>query len=1039
LFVTPTPPNGLPAITNAVIDTNGIISWTPTLAQTPGVYTFMTIVTDTNIYALTNQSLTATNYFTVTVTPVALPFAFTHPAQATTGTNAQLDGMVTPNGLPTTTWFQWGTSTNYGLVTPPGVVGSNFTFNVIYVANTITGLTVNLPYHYRLVASNAVGVTYGFDQIFDQGYVFAWGADFLGQTQPIPPALTNLVTGIGAGYDFSIALNNNGTVVSWGDGIFGQTNVPAYLTNAVSVSGGYKDGLALRADRSVVVWGSNQFKQTNVPPNLTNAVLAVSGDWHCLALRVDGTIMPWGNNTLGQTNIPVGLTNVVSIASGGYHSLALKNDGTVVSWGDDTYGQTNVPAGLSNVIAVAGGESHSVALLNNGTLVAWGDNSLGQTNVPAGSNYIAIACGGFHSLALRNDGTLTQWGDSSAGQLNGFPTNNFNLTNAFAIAGSGGGGFHSLALTSVYGLNQTNNAPFWTNAPVIQVFEITNQPANVLFTNAATDTNLPAQILSYQLLNAPAWASVGQYTGVLHFTPVETNGLGTNFITEVVTDNGYPPLSATNILTVVVSEINTPPFWPTNVPSQSNYVINAANTLIVTDTASDSDLPANALNYALSVSGVTNAFISTNGIIFWTPAPFQASNTYTFTTTVMDYNPYALTNQNLSATNTFTVTVLPPLTLLGGAPLTNVLAGNSVEFFLVPVPTNADLATNRLLFATPAGLNVWFTTNAPPSIGATNDTLLLTNSVAGSAVIGTNGVPPLVPGALYWLGVQNTNAFAVTNALEVDFHLTSSVAIAPVNFASIIYTNIAGTNGFWLTWFAPSNDLFQVEWSPSLPPVWTTFPLPPAIGFNTNFPASATNAQFNFFDDGSQTGGFGTNRFYRLILLSVANTLTFPAPTNQVVSPGSTVTVTNAATDSNLGAVLTYSLLASPAGAVINSANGVITWTNATPSGLAARFTTLVVDNGSPPAQATNSFTVFVLPVPTLTSVTVTPTNTVLSWSAPTNDQFEVQWTTNLPPVWTLYPNNSFPNIFTSSNGVFTFTDTNAPMLTKFYQLILLP
>jgi hypothetical protein len=145
LFVTPTPTNGLPAITNAVIDTNGIISWTPTLAQTPGVYTFMTIVTDTNIYALTNQSLTATNYFTVTVTPVALPFAFTHPAQATTGTNAQLDGMVTPNGLPTTTWFQWGTSTNYGLVTPPGVVGSNFTFNVIYVANTITGLTVNLP------------------------------------------------------------------------------------------------------------------------------------------------------------------------------------------------------------------------------------------------------------------------------------------------------------------------------------------------------------------------------------------------------------------------------------------------------------------------------------------------------------------------------------------------------------------------------------------------------------------------------------------------------------------------------------------------------------------------------------------------------------------------------------------------------------------------------------------------------------------------------------------------------------------------------
>ena len=42
--------------TSAVIDTNGIITWTPTLVQAPGVYTFTTIVTDTNQYALFNRS-----------------------------------------------------------------------------------------------------------------------------------------------------------------------------------------------------------------------------------------------------------------------------------------------------------------------------------------------------------------------------------------------------------------------------------------------------------------------------------------------------------------------------------------------------------------------------------------------------------------------------------------------------------------------------------------------------------------------------------------------------------------------------------------------------------------------------------------------------------------------------------------------------------------------------------------------------------------------------------------------------------------------
>jgi len=1032
-----------PAITNAVIDTNGIITWTPTLAQTPGVYTFETIVTDTNAYALTNQVLSATNYFTITVTPVSLPFAYTEPAQSANGQSAQLDGMVTPNGLPTTAWFQWGTSTNYGLVTPASVVGSNFNFNVIYTASTVTGLTVNLPYHYRLVASNAVGVTFGFDRIFDQGNVVAWGADFLGQTVPIPTGLTNLVTAIGAGYDFSIALNNNGTVVAWGDDIFGQTNVPAGLTNAVSVSGGYKDGLALRRDRSVIVWGSNQFHQTNVPATLTNAVLAVSGDWHCLALRDDGTVVPWGNNLAGQTNLPAGLSNIVSIASGGYHSLALKNDGTLVAWGDNSYGQTNVPAGLSNVVAVAGGESHSVALKNDGTIIAWGDNSLGQTNTQTGSNFIAIACGGFHSLALRNDGTVTQWGDSSAGQNPVFATTN--LSNTFAIAGSGGGGFHSLALTSLFGLNQTNNAPFWTNSPTVTIFLLTNQPANVLFTNAASDTNVPAQILSYKLLNRPSWASIGQYTGVITFSNVEPQGLGTNLLTVVVTDNGYPVLSATNTVTVVVYEINTPPFWPANVPSQTNYVINAANLLTVTDTASDADLPTNVLTYSVSVSGgVTNAFVNpTNGIFTWTPAPEQASiNPYTVTVTVMDTNVWALTSQTLSATNTFTVTVLPPLTLTNGAAQTNVLVGNSVNYYLVKVPTNADFATNTLLFAAPAGVNVWLTTNASPSVGATNDSLLITNSTGNSAVIGTANVPLQFPNSLYWLGVQNTNSFAVTNALEVNFHLILS-ATNLVNISSIVQTNILGTNGYLLTWFAPSNDLFQVQWTPSLAPVnWTPFTNPPSISFNpTIVPVNPTNAQFNFFDDASQTGGsFGTNRFYRLLLLTNAPN-TAPVfgsqPTNYFVTPTATLTVTNSATDSDSPPqTLTYALVSPPLGVTINATNGVITWiTSLVNAGTTNPITTIVTDSGIPPLSATNRINVFVNPLPVLGSVVLGTNGMTLQWSGWTNEQFQVQWTTNLaPPNWTAILGN-----ITSTNGQFTFLDTNTPFLTKFYQLILLP
>ena len=81
------------------------------------------------------------------------PFAFTQPAQAVTGTSARLNGMATPNGLPSVAWFEWGTSTLYGSNTLPVAVGQGF--NVVYTPAPITGLTPNLPYHFRLVVSNA--------------------------------------------------------------------------------------------------------------------------------------------------------------------------------------------------------------------------------------------------------------------------------------------------------------------------------------------------------------------------------------------------------------------------------------------------------------------------------------------------------------------------------------------------------------------------------------------------------------------------------------------------------------------------------------------------------------------------------------------------------------------------------------------------------------------------------------------------------------------------------------------------------------------
>jgi hypothetical protein len=446
---------------------------------------------------------------------------------------------------------------------------------------------------------------------------------------------------------------------------------------------------------------------------------------------------------------------------------------------------------------------------------------------------------------------------------------------------------------------------------------VTNNELTLLtVTNSATDsdTNLTltyavSMTIDTNSIIANGWpltyvsaapSPVINANGVITWTPSEFQGPGVYIITTVATDNGTPPTSATSNFRVTVNEVNVPPVFIATPPDQTN---SALARMIVTNAATDSDIPTNALTYTL-LNPPTGANVDGNGVITWTPTTSQAPGVYTITTIVTDTNQYAVNSKTLSATNSFVVHVLSSAPLTNGVPFTNVVAAGGLVFYQVNVPTNADFATNLLLSAT-GPLNVWFSSNSPPTITQANDFLLITNAPSGASVLTTAGSPNIVPGGTYYLGLQNTNSMPVTNAIEVSFHLaTASPSTNTVPISGIIHTNINGTNGFLIVWFAPSNDLFQVQWTPSLLPTsWTTFTN--IIGFDTNVFTSPTNTQFDFFDDGSQTGGFGPFRFYRLILLNSASSgvvpLTNGVPLNFTTPVGATnffsfdITQTNAA------------------------------------------------------------------------------------------------------------------------------------------------
>jgi hypothetical protein len=116
-------------------------------------------------YRLVAQSAGGTSYggdrTVSTLTPAA---ARTGSATKIDESSATVNGVVNPRGQPTTDYFQFGTSTAYGLQTPPAGTGSG-TADVAVSAG-VAGLASGTTYHYRVAAQNKNGTSFGGDGTF---------------------------------------------------------------------------------------------------------------------------------------------------------------------------------------------------------------------------------------------------------------------------------------------------------------------------------------------------------------------------------------------------------------------------------------------------------------------------------------------------------------------------------------------------------------------------------------------------------------------------------------------------------------------------------------------------------------------------------------------------------------------------------------------------------------------------------------------------------------------------------------------------------
>lgn len=82
--------------------------------------------------------------------------------------DARLHGKLDPDGAETHYYFEWGTSRRYGHTSdaPPGTNLADTSPGSQSVSFTAAGLQAGRTYHYRIVADNSSGTTYGDDQTF---------------------------------------------------------------------------------------------------------------------------------------------------------------------------------------------------------------------------------------------------------------------------------------------------------------------------------------------------------------------------------------------------------------------------------------------------------------------------------------------------------------------------------------------------------------------------------------------------------------------------------------------------------------------------------------------------------------------------------------------------------------------------------------------------------------------------------------------------------------------------------------------------------
>jgi uncharacterized delta-60 repeat protein len=349
----------------------------------------------------------------------------------------------------------------------------------------------------------------------------------------------------------------------------------------------------------------------------------------------DGKVCPGFARMLDSGALEPPALSLSAVPGGRVHAISTRRDGGVALAGQFAFGTGGEERALlqfstTGELELQNSRTEAIGLRRELFAVAiQPDNKLVVGGSFSGLRF-DVTSTGRHGLArIDSTATLDLAFDSEAGP-EGFrseesiraivldPDGNLLVAGGFcSVAGLPRGG-----VTRIIGTNPPS-AGFERPATLYTLgsYVTANEGQDRRITNRWNAPETPPTALSFSIdPGAPVGVSIDSATGIIAWTPTETQGPGTNYVTVRLRDWNSPSVESTCTWEIHVLEVNIPPKVEP-VPAQR---IAVGQTVTAKMKASDPDLPPNTLRFWFGHDAPAGAVLDPiTGLFTWTPASTQ--------------------------------------------------------------------------------------------------------------------------------------------------------------------------------------------------------------------------------------------------------------------------------------------------------------------------------------------------------------------------------------------------------------------------------